>query len=256
MSEDQRIVFMELMAESLRISNRPNLFNWLQGNFQYLLNHEIMIFGVKLENDDDYSFEYSASTRYFKDTHFNESVKKADGVIHRAVKRWNDIRLPLFYCNTLDAADYSKFSVQRIDESIMQTTELKNFVVHGFGDDYSKVSTLVVFARISGKLNAIHAQFLELIMPHLHCALVRIITTKANYTIQPNKSSKKITERELEILRWVQMGKTNWEISTILAISPLTVKNHVQNILRKLDAQNRGQAAAKATKLGLIDMTN
>jgi transcriptional regulator EpsA len=256
MSDDQRIVLMDLMAESLRINNRSNLFNWVQGNFQYLLNHEIMIFGVKLENDDYYSFEYSASTRYFKVTHFNESVKEADGVINQAIKRWNDMRLPLFYCNTLVTADYNKYSVQRIDESILQNTELKNFVVHGFGDDYSKVSTLVVFARISGIFNAIQAHFLELIMPHLHCALVRIFTTKANYTIQPSKRLNKITERELEILRWVQMGKTNWEISTILAISPLTVKNHVQNILRKLDAQNRGQAAAKATKLGLIDMMN
>ena len=48
------------------------------------------------------------------------------------------------------------------------------------------------------------------------------------------------------------MGKTNWEISSILGISPLTVKNHVQNILRKLDVQNRGQAAIKASKLGLV----
>ena len=254
MSEDQRIVFMELMADSLRVSNRPNLFNWLQGNFQYLLNHEIMIFGVKLENDDDYTFEYSASTRYFKDNHFNESVKKSDGVINQAIKRWDKMRLPLFYCNTLAAADYNNFSVQSIDETIMQATELKNFVVHGFGDNHSKVSTLVVFARITGQLNAIQAQFLELIMPHMHCALVRIVTTKSNFTSQPNKELKKITDRESEILQWVQMGKTNWEISTILDISPLTVKNHVQNILRKLDVQNRGQAAVKATKLGLINM--
>ena len=145
MSEDQRTVFMELISDSLRISNRPNLFNWLQGNFQYLLNHEIMIFGVKLENDDDYSFEYSASTRYFKDNHFNESVKKADGVINQAIRRWDQMRLPLFYCNTLYDTDYNNFSVQRIDEATMQSTELKNFVLHGFGDDYSRVSSLVVF---------------------------------------------------------------------------------------------------------------
>jgi DNA-binding CsgD family transcriptional regulator len=48
------------------------------------------------------------------------------------------------------------------------------------------------------------------------------------------------------------MGKTNWEISTILNISPLTVKNHVQNVIRKLSVLNRNQAAIKAAKLGLI----
>ena len=63
-----------------------------------------------------------------------------------------------------------------------------------------------------------------------------------------------MTKRESEILQWLHMGKTNWEISSILDISQLTVKNHVQNILRKLDVQNRSQAAVKAAKLGLIKM--
>jgi DNA-binding NarL/FixJ family response regulator len=37
-----------------------------------------------------------------------------------------------------------------------------------------------------------------------------------------------------------------------MEISPLTIKNHVQNILRKMDVENRGQAASKALKMGLI----
>ena len=49
-------------------------------------------------------------------------------------------------------------------------------------------------------------------------------------------------------------GKTNLEISVILDISPLTVKNHVQNILRKLNVQNRNHAAVKASKLGLVQL--
>ena len=91
-------------------------------------------------------------------------------------------------------------------------------------------------------------------MPHLHCALVRIASVSENTVWVPNSNrlDKKITGRESEILHWVQLGKTNWEISTILSISPLTVKNHVQNILRKLDAPNRSQAALKAAKLGLV----
>jgi len=62
----------------------------------------------------------------------------------------------------------------------------------------------------------------------------------------------KITAREQEILRWVYFGKSNFEIGAILDISPLTVKNHVQKILRKLDVVNRAQAVGKALELRIL----
>jgi DNA-binding CsgD family transcriptional regulator len=55
-----------------------------------------------------------------------------------------------------------------------------------------------------------------------------------------------LTPREQEILRWVYLGKSNGEVGAILKISPLTVKNHVQKILRKLNVVNRTQAVGKA----------
>jgi DNA-binding CsgD family transcriptional regulator len=57
--------------------------------------------------------------------------------------------------------------------------------------------------------------------------------------------------REVEILRWMQKGKSNAEIAQILSISQLTVKNHVQKILRKLGAHNRTQAVAKGMSLSI-----
>lgn len=61
-----------------------------------------------------------------------------------------------------------------------------------------------------------------------------------------------LTAREREVMRWVKEGKSNWEIATILSISELTVKNHLHNILRKLSAQTRGHAVAKAIMLKII----
>jgi DNA-binding CsgD family transcriptional regulator len=58
-----------------------------------------------------------------------------------------------------------------------------------------------------------------------------------------------ITDRQTEILRHVQMGKSNDEIAHLLNISPLTVKNHIQKILHKLDVSNRAHAVAKAMSL-------
>lgn len=54
-----------------------------------------------------------------------------------------------------------------------------------------------------------------------------------------------LSAREVEILARVAEGKTNVEISRVLDISPFTVKNHVQRILKKLGASNRTEAAVR-----------
>lgn len=256
LEDEQRQVFIEVIEESLRISQRTHMFNWLQAGFQYLLAHEVMIFGVKSEETDDYNFEYFSSTRYFDDTRFNEVIAREAGLINYALNYWKKTASPVLFTNQIEAADYNNYVVLNWPEDALKASELGSFMVHGFGDNDSHISTFVAFARLSKqpnniKLNAIHAHILELIMPYLHCGIIRVTSSRGNLVFT-GKASKKITGRESEILQWVHMGKTNWEISTILNISPLTVKNHVQNILRKLDVQNRGQAAVKASKLGLV----
>ena len=54
-----------------------------------------------------------------------------------------------------------------------------------------------------------------------------------------------LSAREEEIIVRVAEGKTNIDISRILGISPFTVKNHVQRIIKKLGASNRTEAAVR-----------
>jgi DNA-binding NarL/FixJ family response regulator len=61
-----------------------------------------------------------------------------------------------------------------------------------------------------------------------------------------------LTNRELQVLRHVALGLSNREIGRSLGISIETVKEHVQNILRKLDVTDRTQAAVWAVKKGLV----
>lgn len=62
-----------------------------------------------------------------------------------------------------------------------------------------------------------------------------------------------LTNRELQVLRHIALGLSNREIGTSLNISVETVKEHVQNILRKLDSADRTAAAVWAVKSGLIN---
>jgi Response regulator containing a CheY-like receiver domain and an HTH DNA-binding domain len=63
---------------------------------------------------------------------------------------------------------------------------------------------------------------------------------------------KPLTAREKETLKWTAMGKTYVEISIILNIDTRTVKFHLVNSMRKLQASNKAEAAVKASLMGLL----
>jgi DNA-binding NarL/FixJ family response regulator len=78
----------------------------------------------------------------------------------------------------------------------------------------------------------------------------RIVGSMANKTVPENLEAP-LTPRETQVLRLVAMGLSNQEIADSLAISIETVKEHVQNLLRKLALTDRTQAAVWAIRHGL-----
>lgn len=61
-----------------------------------------------------------------------------------------------------------------------------------------------------------------------------------------------LTPREMEVLQLLAEGLPNKQIAQLLAISPNTVKFHINSILTKLNAQSRTEAVVRATRSGLI----
>lgn len=61
-----------------------------------------------------------------------------------------------------------------------------------------------------------------------------------------------LTQRELQVLRHIALGLSNKEIGRSLGISVETVKEHVQNILRKIAVSDRTQAAVWAVRKNLV----
>ena len=80
--------------------------------------------------------------------------------------------------------------------------------------------------------------------------LRRVATTMANRVATPDPDIP-LTQREMQVLRHVALGLSNKEIAQSLTISVETVKEHVQNILRKLAVSDRTQAAVWAVRRGL-----
>ncbi|MFM8805055.1 MAG: LuxR C-terminal-related transcriptional regulator, partial [Planctomycetia bacterium] len=76
----------------------------------------------------------------------------------------------------------------------------------------------------------------------------------ASMTGRPNSatSEAKLTPRESQVLSHVAFGLSNEEIARSLEISVETVKEHVQNLLRKLAVNDRTQAAVWAVRSGVV----
>jgi len=69
--------------------------------------------------------------------------------------------------------------------------------------------------------------------------------------VREDSTASELSDRELQVLRLLANGKDNAQIAAELHISPKTVKNHISNILMKLQIENRIQAAVFAVRSGL-----
>jgi NarL family two-component system response regulator LiaR len=89
---------------------------------------------------------------------------------------------------------------------------------------------------------------------HYRPAMQPKIARKLMEDIQSQDSRENenaLTEREIEILQLVALGKTNQEIADDLVLSERTVRTHITNILAKLGLSNRTQAALYALREGI-----
>lgn len=99
---------------------------------------------------------------------------------------------------------------------------------------------------------------LDLWMPYLRFALSRVYGGgPGSADARPRgrgdgSGAKPLTDRELQVLAAVREAKANAQIAVMLGISPLTVKNHLRSIQKKLGARNRAHAVAEAMSMRLI----
>ncbi|MBV9412982.1 MAG: response regulator transcription factor [Acidimicrobiia bacterium] len=67
-----------------------------------------------------------------------------------------------------------------------------------------------------------------------------------------NNGKVPLSDRELDVLRLLSQGMTNKDVAAALFISRATVKSHIENILRKLQASDRAAAVAEGFRRGLL----
>lgn len=137
-----------------------------------------------------------------------------------------------------------------MERSEMEMFNFDNFAAHGVVDLDGKRGSYISLAGIPGALGPHQEFLLELMVPHLHQALVRILHQQRN--VHTFSNAQLLTPKEQVVLRWLAAGKSNPEIAALLNRSVSTIRNQVHSILGKLGASSRAEALHKSHELRLL----
>ena len=234
---------------SLRVYQREHFFGWTQGLLQSLIKHEVLVCALRSGEPPTLRAD-SFSMIAAEQARFGELFLRDTSLALGLIKSWEDRGFRPLICDATDSSFGRGLFAQELGR--VSATQI---LAHGTHDAQGQARGFYAFICAPGTLGPRHAYLARLVTPFLHAAWVR---TEVNGRAKSNdparrEEARRITTREEEILRWVALGKSNFEIGAILAISPLTVKNHVQKILRKLNVVNRAQAVGKAVELRMLN---
>jgi DNA-binding NarL/FixJ family response regulator len=92
----------------------------------------------------------------------------------------------------------------------------------------------------------------SLISPQIAAKVLQRLRAQSKDVDAAETIRAELSDRELQVLKLIANGKGNAQIARELFISPKTVKNHISNILMKLQIENRIQAAVYAVRSGIV----
>jgi len=248
LNESEREALLLNVDVSLRVHTRPQLFSWVQGALQSLIPHEVLVCGLQEGRQSPLRVD-SFSTAPVDCQRLNELFQQDVSLVPHLIKLWEENRCQAVMCET-DRGPLAGGALARE----LARLGIAHVIAHGTHDASGNMTSFFVFAARPGTLGAKQAYLADLIVPYLHAAWVRSQVTWPldRAGVKPAKTGL-LTPREQQILQWIYHGKSNIEIGMILDISPLTVKNHVQKTLRKLNVLNRTQAVGKALALRIVN---
>jgi LuxR family maltose regulon positive regulatory protein len=168
------------------------------------------------------------------------------------------------------AFDEARELLDRIEPDLLDLRtrielDIRRALVVDASGEAGRAGEILAAALESAEHSLLHAPFVESprSMAILRTAAPRRVTALVDRVIDEQQAAdtrdafnrslvEPLTDRELGILEYLPSRLTNTEIAGTLYISVNTLKTHLRNIYRKLDAADRDAAVVEASKLGLL----
>jgi transcriptional regulator EpsA len=234
--ELERLLFA--IESSQQIDKRFQFFLWAQGVLQSFIPHQTLICATGNLDTEQFEVDVFSSDAITQEKQ-PELWEAARETTRLAVREWiRRGREPLFY-----SSEVREEGSDPIQQMIWEMG-LGNTLIHGTRDIRGPNASFYIFGRLARGPRRRSREVCEILMPYLHFAAHRYALQDVD-AMQRRVPVPELSTREIQIMLGVRDGKTNMAIGAELGISPLTVKNHVQRILRKLQVNNRAQAVAR-----------
>lgn len=247
LSDEHLERYFRIIREGMAVRRHSDLLRWLQGEVQHYLPHEIMLAAWSDFGASHFRHDLVSALPGVRTEHLNP--ENLSGLLRGLHNCWVELgKAP--YRLSVGASGFLFEDLHPQGALGEALHGMRSLLIHGISDERGGQDCLYVIFSSNDNFNDATFSAVESLLPYLDTALRRIAPLAragAPLLTEASKHSENhgLSAREVEILDWVRMGKTNPEIASILGISTYTVKNHLRHIFKKLDVYNRTQAASK-----------
>lgn len=238
-------MLIEVIQRSYTIKRHVDFFRWQQDCVTSVFPHDVLIAVWGNFNKGVLNYDVCSKIPGIRTQALRESLGNIEHLMTNLYKKWLSNGERWYLINNFiadsETGELPVFFSHKL-------AAMKSLLVYGVRDMRGKNDCLYIFMDQKSEFQT-YSSVLGMLMPHLDAALRRIKSLEHDADeVEEDKLSsyyvQGLSDREHEILYWVRLGKTNFEISIILGISPNTVKNHLKRIFSKLDVSSRAHAVA------------
>lgn len=231
LSEEEQARLIRAIESAIEVTRQDQFHAWMCGPFRALLPHEAVVCLELGEGADAHQVECLHHNLIDAET-MDFLCNPEHGLAVRLARASRDGTRPS------TSADSNAIVALLAGDGGRIPAVPQNAVIHRIKLLSGTAYSFVLVNVPQGQVDRCQHLF-KLMSSHLKMALSRALPP------EERKTAPSLTQRELEILRWMGEGKSNREISVILGINPITLKNHVSKVYRKLDVQSRAEAVSR-----------
>lgn len=258
LSPEDLNLYHGVVSRSVEVRNHLDALMWLQGDMQRFLPHDILVAAWGDFHAGAVQHDVISPLAGVRSTTTNPVT--ITPLLVGLFRRWESLGKKPLGINAGDAG----FLLEDNDLQCALGSALlhmRSAMVHGICDERGSHDCLYVTFSRRETVEKSSRSAMDMVLPYIDIALRQVEHLPHQSTVPvigrqaaEDASAQEeldLSDRELQILRWVAMGKTNSEIGMILDISAFTVKNHLQRVFKKLNVTNRAQAVGKFQASGM-----